>query len=163
MNSIIPWRRKSKEAAGNDSLQQQEFFDRFFREPFGSLMEGSFFPATRELFAGTTALWPDIDVSERRNDITVEVEIPGMDKKDIQLYLDGRVLTIKGEKVQDSESRKRGVFRKERSYGYFNRSVELPADVDANSVSARYKRGVLRIEIKKIKSANQKSIPVKTA
>lgn len=160
MNSIIPWRRKQKEAVEHYNMERPEWFDRFF-SPFDSLLEESFFPVARG-FTGEHVWWPDIDVNEGKNDITVEAEIPGMEKDDIQVYLDGRVLTIKGEKMQDSETKKRGVFRRERSYGYFNRSVELPAEVDANSISAKYKRGVLKVELKKTESAKQKSIPVKT-
>ncbi len=160
MNSLIPWRRKRKNEVQKADREKVDWYDRFFTNPFDSLFEESFFPTLRPF--GQNNWWPEIDISEGKNDITVEAEIPGMEKDDIQICLDGRRLTIKGEKNQDSESKKKGIFRKERTYGYFNRSVELPTEVDVDSISAKYKRGVLKIEMKKDESAQQKAIPITT-
>ena len=85
-----------------------------------------------------------------------------MDAKDIDVSLSGRHLTIKGEKKKEKEEKDKNFHRIERSYGSFHRTIELPTEVDESSVKASYKKGVLKIELAKIKGAESKTITVKS-
>jgi HSP20 family protein len=72
------------------------------------------------------------------------------------------MLTIKGEKKQEKEEREENFHRMERSYGYFNRTIELPCEVDSEKVDASYKKGVLKIELKKTKESESRQIEIKS-
>ncbi len=104
-----------------------------------------------------------MDVSETGKKIVVNAEIPGMDPKDIDISLNGRVLTIKGERKQEQEEKEKRYHHIERRYGFFSRSFELPADVNANKVTANYKDGVLKLNLPKTKGPSVKKIEVKTS
>jgi len=148
MVNLIPWKRRKPDTPANS--RTAGLFDRFFDEPFLS----SFDPFHRSEW------WPRVDVSEGRKYITVEAEIPGMEKKDIDLSIEDRYLRIKGEKSRENQEDRKGYYRVERSYGFFNRTVELPAAVDASSVDARYRRGVLKVKLKKSGENGGKSIKI---
>jgi HSP20 family protein len=92
----------------------------------------------------------------------LKVEIPGVEARDIDVSLDGRRLMIKGEKKQEKEEKEENFHRTERRYGQFRRTIELPAEVDPSKVDASYKRGVLKIELKKTKESQPKKNSVKT-
>ena len=83
-----------------------------------------------------------------------------MDVKDIDLKLEGRILTIKGEKKAEKEEKEENYHRLERTYGFFNRSLELPAKVDPVSVEARFKKGVLTVVMKKVDIEESKKIEI---
>jgi HSP20 family protein len=106
--------------------------------------------------------FPTIDISEGKKDITVKAEIPGVEANDIDISLNGKLLTIKGEKKQEKEEKEENYHRMERSYGYFNRTIELPSEVDPEKVDASYKKGVLKIELKKTKESETKKIEIKS-
>jgi HSP20 family protein len=126
-------------------------FDRFFDwRPFDlTIREGEWMPA--------------IDVSETGKEIVVKAEIPGMEAKDIDISLNGRVLTLKGEKKTEQEEKEENYHRVERRYGSFSRSFNLPADVDSAKVKATYKDGVLKLNLPKTKEQTVKKIEIKTA
>lgn len=152
MFDLMPWKkRESKEIVGFRS-ELDRLFDRFF---------GPDFLATGE-FLQEGGWFPSVDISEGKKEITVKAEIPGAEPKDFDISLDGRRLTIKGEKKQEKEEKEENYHRVERSYGYFNRTVELPAEVEADKVEASYKKGVLKIVMKKSKESESKKIDIKT-
>jgi HSP20 family protein len=129
-----------------------DFFDRFFNQDLW---------APSDLFREDRWL-PSVDISEGRKDITVKVEIPGVEAKDIDISLNGKLLTIKGEKKQEKEEKEENYHRVEHSYGHFNRTIELPSEVDPEKVDASYKKGVLKIELKKTKESETKKIEIKS-
>ena len=94
--------------------------------------------------------------------ITVKAEIPGCEAKDIDVKLDGRMLTISGEKKQEKEEKDENFHRVERTYGSFSRMVELPGEVNPEDVDATYKKGVLKLVLKKIRETEAKKIEIKT-
>jgi len=104
---------------------------------------------------------PSIDVSETKDAFTVKAEIPGMEPGDIQVGLDNQMLTIKGEKKQEKETKDEHYYRKERSYGAFARTVRLPTAVDGSKVTAAFKNGVLAVTLPKAPGATGTQIPVK--
>jgi HSP20 family protein len=92
---------------------------------------------------------PQADVSETAKEVRVTVELPGMEEKDLEVsFLDG-ALTIKGEKNEEHEEEKGDVYRSERRYGRFERTIPLPAEVDVDNVKASFKKGVLKITLPK--------------
>lgn len=131
--------------------------DRFFETFFGEPWKESGLPAT----AG--GWMPDVDVKERGDSIEVRAEIPGMDPKDIEINVRGTALTISGEKKQEREEKKEGLYYSEISYGTFFRAVELPEMADPDRVSARYDQGVLTIIVGKKEGAAPKRVEVTSA
>ena len=152
MVNLVPWKRKKNQPTSRSNLVNS--FDRFFDEPFLS----AFYPFNRDEW------WPRVDVSEGKNTITVEAEIPGMDKNDIELSIEeGRYLHIKGQKSREKKENAEDYYRVERAYGYFNRTLELPATVDESEVNAKYRRGVLKIKLKKLKNSGAQPIKIKNS
>lgn len=106
---------------------------------------------------------PRLDVKETVEDYVVSVELPGVEEKDLDVSLEEQVLTLRGEKRgrnSDEADRYRHV---ETLSGRFERRIELPAEVDADAVKARFKNGVLTITVPKAPEAQPRTIPVHTA
>jgi HSP20 family protein len=97
----------------------------------------------------TGVIAPRFEVSETDEAIVVDAELPGMDEKDITLTLQDNILTIKGEKKKEEETRKKNCYISERSYGRFQRSLQLDPGIDTGKVSAAFKKGVLTVTIPK--------------
>jgi HSP20 family protein len=104
-----------------------------------------------------------VDVSETAKEIIVRAELPGMDPKDIDISIQGNLLTLKGERRQEKEEEGENYHRIERSFGAFSRTLQLPAEVDLEKVNATYKDGVLKIALPKTEAAGVRRIEVKTA
>ena len=110
------------------------------------------------------AAWvPPVDVFEEADNIRIVAEIPGVSPKDIQISLEGNLLTIHGTKQQEAEERTERVHRYERTYGAFERSFTLPASVDPNSIQANCDNGVLTITLPKSEKAKPRQIQVQSA
>lgn len=103
---------------------------------------------------------PSLDVNESEDAITVRVEVPGVDPKEIDVSVSDDVLIISGEKREESEERGDGFYHAERRFGSFRRSVALPAAIDSERVSAEYDKGVLTIRLEKSEKDVPKRIPV---
>jgi HSP20 family protein len=103
---------------------------------------------------------PAIDVYEKADNVVVRAEIPGVKSEDIKLTVDGNILTISGEKKEETETKKEDYYRTESYYGAFRRAVELPADVKAGEARASYKGGVLKVELPKEKGEKKKEIKI---
>lgn len=103
-----------------------------------------------------------MDVSETKNSVVVEAEMPGMDSKSLDISLNGNLLTIRGEKKQETKTDNGDCYCTERMYGKFSRSVRLPGNVKGkgDEIKATYKDGVVRIEIPKTET---KTIKIATS
>ena len=104
---------------------------------------------------------PSLDLSDRGDSLVAELEVPGMDPKDIHISVTGHVLTISGEKKREREEKEHNYHLVERSYGKFSRSVRLPSTVNPDRVEASYKDGILSITLDKTGQAKAKRIEVK--
>ncbi len=107
---------------------------------------------------------PRLDVVDGEKDIRIEAELPGLKQKDIDVSLADDVLTIQGEKTQETEKKEENYYRLERSYGRFHREVLLPADtVEADQIDAKFKNGVLTVTLPKktVKEEAAKKIEIK--
>jgi HSP20 family protein len=151
MFDVLPWKRNKDKHAQELRREVDSMYDRFF--------EPDFLPST--LF-GKGKWGPKLDISEGRKDIIVKAEIPGIEAKDLDISIDGRRLNIRGEKKQEQTEEEETYYRIERSYGYFNRTIELPAEADPDKVEASYKKGILKIKLRKTKSSESKRINVTT-
>ena len=112
----------------------------------------------------TFADWaPSVDIEEEEDKYLIKADLPGVDKKDIEVSLDNGVLSIRGEKRTEKESGEKGSkrHRTERFHGTFARSFTLPTQVKADQVNASYKDGVLNLVIPKAETAKPKSIDIK--
>jgi HSP20 family protein len=125
------------------------------------------FPRFPHLFRADHAsvMAPELDVRESATAITVEAELPGVEEKDISVTLSNGILSIKGEKKQDKEEKSENYYIAERSYGAFERSLQLPDSVDETKVDAKFDKGVLKITATKKPEAvkAQRRIEIKTA
>jgi len=151
MKSIIPWKKRDREMV-NLRKDFDDLFDRYFSEPAFSVPK---------LFS-EKSWYPTVDVSEGKRDIIVKAELPGVDKEGIDISIDGRLLTIRGEKKHEREESDEHYHRVESSFGLYKRTIELPADVDESEVDAKYKNGVLKIKFRKAKETETKKIKITT-
>jgi HSP20 family protein len=107
------------------------------------------------------ASWvPPVDVLEESESIRITAEIPGVKPDDVQISLEGNLLTLRGTKQQESEDRTERVHRYERTYGVFERAFTLPASVDPKNIKANYDHGVLTITLPKSERAKPRQISV---
>lgn len=148
LDRFIPALRKNgREPARQRPADVFEMMDDLMRSGFGG-------PA----FGGLG--YPALDVSDTAKEIIVKAELPGMDKENIDIHLDGNQLVVHGEKKTASEDKNERYVHVERSFGSFSRSVQLPAKVEPDGISATYKDGVLTIRLKKDKTAVPRRIAI---
>jgi HSP20 family protein len=115
-------------------------------------------PDASGLLDRTTA--PAVDVVETDEDFVVVADLPGVKRDDIELSVTGTLLSIRGDKKGEAQSDKRKIFRKETWVGSFNRTIDLPADIDPDKVQAELKDGVLTVRVAKREEAKTKTIAV---
>jgi len=101
-----------------------------------------------------------VDIYEDEHTITLKLEVPGIDEKDIDVRVEGNTLTVHGERKIEKEEKEENFRRVERQYGSFTRSFTLPSSVDPAQVSADYDKGVLKIRLAKKVEAKPKQIKV---
>ena len=106
-------------------------------------------------------LWnPAVDLYEKDDHFVIKAELPGVDKKDISIDLNDRVLTLYGERSYENEVKEENYYRKERSYGKFQRAFTLPADVDSDKIKAEFQDGLLQIEVPKPEQQKPKQVTI---
>ena len=127
-----------------------QLFDEFFHD----------FPLTRWDDSRSESWFPVVDVLEKDGNLILRAEVPGMSQKDIDLKLEGNVLTMKGEKKSSEEEKKVNYRHVESCYGSFTRSFTLPESVDRDKISADYKDGILTITIPQKPEIKPREIPV---
>jgi len=103
---------------------------------------------------------PSIDISETEDQFLISAELPGMNKDDITINLENSRLSISGERSFEQEEKGKKYHRVETSYGSFERSFQLPDNVDEESISASYENGLLNISIQKSEQEVKKQIEI---
>ena len=129
----------------------QDRMNRLFRETQGNTQDDSL---TSSNFA------PAVDVYEDEHNVTLKIEVPGIDEKDIDVRIENNTLTVHGERKIEKEEKEENYRRVERQYGSFTRTFNLPPTVDAEKVQADYDKGVLKITLPKKAEAKPKQIKV---
>jgi HSP20 family protein len=123
----------------------------------------SFFGRPAMVPAAERAWVPLCDMHETKDDLYVTLEVPGVREKDIQVAITGDLLTVKGERKWEKELKDDSVYRVERIYGKFERTVPLPVPVQADKVTASYRDGVLEIKLPKAEEVRPKEIKIDIA
>jgi HSP20 family protein len=103
---------------------------------------------------------PLVDIFETENEIVIKVELPEVNKDDVQVNLDDRTLTIRGERKLEFEDQREGYHRIERTYGQFARSFTVPPNINREGLKASYRDGVLRVRLPKAEEAKPRQIAV---
>src|SRR5437899_11060859 len=129
----------------------QDRMNRLFRESHGPEGEESL---TTSTFA------PPVDVYEDDHNITLKIEVPGIDEKDIDVRIENNTLVVHGERKFEKEEKEENFRRVERQYGSFTRSFTLPNNVDAERVQAHYEQGILKVQLAKKAEAKPKQVKV---
>lgn len=148
--NLIPWKRQetpSLSSSPRNAFQQE--MNRVFSRFFDGL------PMLEDL-----TVFPPVSIAENTRTITVTAEIPGIAANELEITVDGDVLTMRGEKKDEKKSEKDNWYRVERSYGSFARRIELPSAVDAAHAEATLEKGVLTLKLTKIASDKAKTIKV---
>ena len=145
--NIVPRRKRETELA-----RPQDFFgglfDRFFED--------------WDLAPVGPRGWPALDIVDKDEAVVVTAELPGINAEDVQLTVQGNVLTISGEKKESSEKKDKGYYYAERRYGSFRRNIPLSGEVDPDKIEAACREGVLTITLPKVEQAKAKTIKVKS-
>jgi HSP20 family protein len=128
----------------------QDRMNRLFRDSYGE----------REEALTTSSFAPAVDVYEDDHNLTLKIEVPGIDEKDIDVRVENNVLTVHGERKFEKEEKEENFRRVERQYGSFTRSFTLPNTVDTDRVQANYEKGILKIQLAKKAEAKPKQIKV---
>lgn len=105
---------------------------------------------------------PSLDISETEKAVEVKLDVPGVTAKEIDIRLNGNLLTVSGERKEEQEKKGKMFHRVERRYGNFSRSITLPCPVQEDEVAAEYRDGVLSITLPKTEEAKSRKIAVKS-
>lgn len=154
MNGLTRWQKNDFgwPALGLGRLSSlRDELDRLFEAPLAELGRGN------QLLSGYT---PALDVFEQKDNVVVRAELPGMKKEDIEVSLHQNTLSISGERKHEESHKDHEMYRSERFFGRFQRSVTLPTAVAADKVKASYKDGVLTITLPKSEEAKPRHIDV---
>lgn len=139
-----------------DMDQLQENIRRTFDNPFGI--------TTEPFFSQTIGWLPAVDVTETDNELVMTAELPGLDKNDVHIELDGNTLTLSGEKkVERVEGGKdQQYYLEERSFGAFQRSFTLPPSIADDKINATFDKGLLTLRMPKgkVNAARGREIPI---
>lgn len=172
---VVAKKRKTKAPAKAETTQPEVLhpletirqdlegmFDRYLRNwpSFGELLQWPEFEPFRSLeIPERLKHWgaaPRVDVSETDKSYELTAEIPGMEEQDVEVTLTENMLTINGEKREESEQKEANYHMRERRYGSFRRTFTVPSDVDANKISAQFAKGVLTLSLPKAKKPRGK-------
>jgi HSP20 family protein len=158
----------AKKAAAVPAPAGEDWFNTPFNElrrqmdrVFDSFAGGWHMPSIGAPFAmprlgdGTIAV--QFDVSETGDAYEISAELPGLEEKDVEVSLEGDLLTVKGEKKGESEKKKKDYYVMERHYGAFRRSFRLPETVDDSKIKASFEKGVLHLTLPKAAEAKRKA------
>lgn len=157
---IVPLRRDETNLRFPLTLHDMEsefnrLFDSFRQAVKGEHIGGSLF--------GTDWFKPSLDVASDEKEYSVKIELPGIEASNVSIEYSNQTLKIKGEKRQQKEEKDKNYYRVERSYGSFERILDLPEDSDADNILSNYKDGVLTITIprKMLPKKDTKKIDIK--
>lgn len=147
------WYRK-EQTPSKTAEATPEYRDEFFGLVDDFFRDWGVKPNNQSNFTGK--LTPLMNVAESDHAYEIETELPGVEKKDINIEINENVLTIKGEKKGFNEEKKDNYHRIERMHGSFKRSVKLPLDIDPEKINAKLENGLLHVEVGKHQKAKEK-------
>ena len=127
---------------------------------FNRIFGGALTPRERDEELSLGAWIPPVDIVEEKERILLTAELPGFQEKDIDVQMEGNLLTLRGERKSEVEKEGRTFHRVERSYGQFFRSFTLPNNVDRDRIKAKFANGLLEVELPKREEARPKQIKI---
>lgn len=136
------------------------------RKDMDRLFEDLFAPVARRrrwLKPEVGVAVPNIEMYDRKNEIVLKAELPGVNKEDIDLAITKDSLTLKGEIKKEEEVKEENYYTCERTYGSFTRTIALPTEVDSEKAKASFKNGVLEIILQKKEEAKPKEIKIEVS
>ena len=136
----------------------ERWFDEFLEEPFFPRMWRKF-PRWRRL-KELEEISPSVDMLDKKDEIVVKADIPGVDKENINISLTDNTITIKGEMKKEEEVKEEDYYYAERSYGSFSRTLNLPTKVQPDKVKASFKNGILEVHLPKAEEAKPKEVKI---
>ena len=129
----------------------QQRMDKMFKDAFKRLSREE-----KELAGGKKESFePNMDLKETKAEYIISMDLPGMNKEEINISLKDHLLTISGERKSESKQEGEKFFQEEQNYGFFSRSVNLPDDANLDNINAEYKNGVLKVIIYRIPAVKQ--------
>lgn len=156
----VPWHRE-KDMIKAEADHPIFSLQREMNKMFDSFSQSLFDPLHSKEFDFSKSAFPKIDVVEAEKEIKITAELPGMEEKDIDVSLSGDLLIIEGEKKAEKEDEKDGYRVMERSYGKFNRAIQVPTGVESEKIDAKFKNGVLKITLPKTEEAQKEKKKIK--
>ena len=153
MNSLARWQRPefSTWTGFGQLTNLRDEIDRLFESPLAELARSS------QLLSGWN---PAFDVYEDKDNVYVRAELPGMRKEEIDLSLHNGSLSVSGERKSDDKIKDAEVYRAERFFGRFQRTITLPTPVAVDKIKAQYKDGILSVTLPKVEEAKPRHIDV---
>lgn len=150
MSGIVRWNPSSRLLGQAFGPGLSRWFDEAFARPGRAIEED----------ASATNWAPAADIKETDDALLVQVELPGLQKEDIDVSLEGNVLTVSGERRFTKDESQETYHRMERFYGKFSRSFRLPRNVDSGAVSASFADGLLSLELPKTEESRPRHIAI---
>lgn len=159
IRDLIPWTRNQDLVPGLFRDESSSPFLTLHRE-MNRLLEEAFRGFTVSPLAGRRAdfvnpAWPKLEVAESDKQITISAEIPGMEEKDVELYMDSGNLVVRGEMKSEMEDKERQF--SERFYGRFERRIPVGMDIEEEKIEASFKNGVLKVILPKTERAQTRA------
>ena len=168
IRNLIPWKKNDQnidvpqkqeiDNSLNDFRDQMNMlFDEFFERPFGLS------PLFSESYR-VDDFSPRLDVSESEGEITIAVELPGINQDDIEIFFENGYLTLRGEKRAEAKESNKHFYRVERKYGSFSRAIPINCEILEEKIQANFQNGLLKITLPKSQASKEKikRIEVKT-
>lgn len=167
-NKSVPVKRKRKQeakGAGGHLMHPLEDIDMMFDRFMNRIYPGGWhlpsrwdWPEMPQPFAGKR---PNVDVIDRDNEILVRAELPGVEKKDIDVSVDNSTLTIRASSSYEKKESEENYYRSEMAHGSFSRTISLPCEVDDKKADAKFSNGILELSMPKLPGAKRRRIAVK--
>ena len=157
---------KSREArkATTPFTSMFKMFDEMVEDLMGDRFFSSFrIPSLLEPAVHVARWSPSVDIAEDDKQIMIDVDLPGIDEKDLKVEMEGNSLIISGRREQTEKEETANYIRQERWYGEFYRSFTLPESADLDKIEARYNNGILQITIPKKEDARRREIEIQKA
>lgn len=162
-DEVVPVNKEATRAEPMHLLTPFEDMEKLFEGFFPRHMLRQFkydWPSTSKLAAPFEGHMPKVDIVDRDNEIFVRAELPGVDKKDIDISMTDNTVTIKGETKKEEKEEKGDYYRCETSRGCYTRTLTLPAEVNSEKTNAIFKDGVLELTMPKMEGAKRRNIKV---
>jgi HSP20 family protein len=151
MKGIVPWRRNQESALSTSNADPFELLHREVDELFDRFAGGMFGTAPWRSSEGASVARhePRVDFTETDKAYELSAELPGVEEKDLNLTIDENILTIKAEQSHQEERKEKNYHIMERSSGSYQRTLQIPGDVDHDKIKAKFKNGVLSLTLPK--------------